>query len=167
MPKPKQISKSLVYPLLKKTPMTGKGNRIILFSFLLIACEPDQKQQVPETIQQTFSETYADAGKVKWSLKEDSYEVDFYVDNKHIEAEYDLDGVQIQEEFMIEKEDLPQPIIDYLNKHFPQHHVGEASIEIKGKKKVYELELLNGFFKEIELEFDMNGNLLSNEAFKD
>lgn len=138
---------------------------LILFSLLFFACETDQKDQVPEPIQQAFHASYADAQKVKWSLKEDSYEVDFYINDKHIEAEYDLDGNQVQEESIIEKEALPQPIKDYLQQHYPQYHIGEASIEVKGEKKVYELELLNGFFREIELEFDLDGNLLSKESF--
>ncbi len=162
---PKQISGSLVYPLIKKIAMIRPESSLILFSLLFFACERNQKDQVPERIRQNFNETYTNAEKVKWSLKKNSYEVDFYLENKHIEAEYDLEGNQIQEESMIEKVELPQPIKDYLNKHYPQYHVGEASIEIKGEKKVYELELLNGFFREIELEFDMNGNLLSKETF--
>jgi len=147
--------------------MTRQGICILILAFLAQACEKDQKNQVPESVRQTFQESYANAQNVEWSLKENSYEVDFYVGDKQIEAEFDLEGKQVQEESFIDINELPQPIKDYLRAHFPQYHIGEASIEEKGGIKVYELELLNGFFREVELEFDLDGNLLSEETFKE
>lgn len=147
--------------------MTRRGVSILILAFLVQACEKDQKNQVPESVRQTFQDSYANARNVEWSMKENSYEVDFYLGDKQIEAEYDLEGKQVQEESFIEIDELPQPIKDYLKAHFPQYHIGEASIEEKGGTKVYELELLNGFFREVELEFDLAGKLLSEETFKE
>lgn len=147
--------------------MTKSGKFLLLCLLAFFSCEQDQKNEVPENIRQTFGESYSDARNAKWSLKEDSYEVDFKINGSRIEAEYDINGKQIQEEAMIKNSELPQEIRNYLDKHYPQYHIGEASIEEKSNSKVYELELLNGFFREIELEFDMEGNLLNKEIFKD
>lgn len=133
----------------------------------LLSCEQNQKEQIPENIKVIFEESNPDAKDVEWSLKEDSYEVNYEDANRKVEVEYSQEGKLLQEEIIIDAKDLPDNIKAYLQDKYPQLHIGEASIEEKKGEKVYELELLNGFFREIELEFDIDGNFLRKETFKD
>lgn len=137
---------------------------LVLF---LYSCGQDQEVKVPEKIKLSFEESHPEVKDVEWSLKEDSYEVNFVGNNIEGEAEYNLQGQITEEEIIINEKDLPENILQYLKKNHPQLHIGEASIEEKGGEKVYELELLNGFFREIELEFDIDGKFLSKESFKE
>ena len=62
---------------------------------------------------------------------------------------------------------MPPSIQEYLKENYAQYHMGEASIEDKKNEKVYEIELLNGFFREVELEYILQGRFLTRETFKD
>ncbi|MCG9971319.1 PepSY-like domain-containing protein [Christiangramia crocea] len=62
---------------------------------------------------------------------------------------------QGEDEEDIDPSDLPQIILDYIAENYPDNTIIEAESEEEG----YEVTLNNG----IELEFDQNGNLLSEE----
>lgn len=139
-----------------------------LFSLIfLLSCEKDKEKEVPEEIRLSFQEAYPNATDVIWSLKEQGYEVDFEQETGAIELEFDKEGKIIEEEVIIGKSALPENINKYLEENYPQLHIGEASIEMDKGETVYELELLNGFFREIEVEFDTNGEFLRKESFND
>ena len=138
----------------------------LYFLFLLFSCE-QKDPEVPANVQQTFAQNYPTAENAEWAAKESSYEVNFEHNELTLEAEFTEDGEQIQEERLIDETELPPAIKAYLKENYPQQFIGEASIEQKGEVVVYELELLTGFFREIELEFDMDGNFLNKESFKD
>lgn len=133
----------------------------------LFSCENNYEKEVPEEIRLSFKESYPNASDVVWSLKELGYEVDFKEESGAVELEYDKDGKIVEEEVIISEAELPDNIIKYLEENYPQLHIGEASIEKNNGETVYELELLNGFFRDIELEFDINGEFLRKESFNE
>ena len=133
---------------------------------MLTGCN-EKKPQVPDQVQKALSRDYADAQDVEWTDKEKGYEVDFQQGENNLEVEYNKEGEKLEEEIIIDPEELPQSIRDYLRQEYSQLHIGEASLESKNDATVYEVELLNGFFREIDLEFDVDGNLLKKETFKE
>lgn len=147
--------------------MNTKTVCVWLLLVFLFSCENNYEKEVPEEIRLLFKESYPNASDVVWSLKEQGYEVDFKEESGAVELEYDKDGKIVEEEVIISEAGLPDNIIKYLEENYPQLHIGEASIEKNKGETVYELELLNGFFREIEVEFDINGEFLREESFNE
>ena len=147
--------------------MNTKTVCFLSLQVFLFSCEKNQEKEIPEEIRLSFQKAYPNAGNVVCSLKEEGYEVDFKQESGAVELEYDKGGKIIEEEVIISEAALPNNIIKSLEENYPHLHIGEASIEKDKGEKVYELELLNGFFREIELEFDINGKLLRKEAFNE
>lgn len=140
---------------------------VLCFLPFFFSCEENQEKEVPEEIRHSFQESNPDASDVVWSHKGEGYEVDFKDGDRAVEFEFDKDGKVVEEEVIISKADLPVGVSKYLEENYPQLHIGEASIEKKNGETVYELELLNGFFRDIELEFDINGVFLRKESFNE
>ena len=76
---------------------------VCLFS-LFSSCDEKKiaASEVPQPVMAAFSAKYQGASDVKWEMeKKDNktiYEVDFQLNGKKLEAEFDADGVFIEEE---------------------------------------------------------------------
>lgn len=139
--------------------------------FLIVLClgcsstmDPDE---VPPGVLRQFDSAFKgkEVEKLYWNRLEHGYEANFLVNGVQMEIEYDLQDRLREMETIIKKSDLPQKVLDYVDENYPMLYISEVSVEERDGRKVYELELLNGFFMDMELEFDMEGNLTGKEMF--
>lgn len=147
--------------------MTTKFVCILSILIFLFSCEDNREKDVPKEIRLSLLGAYPNASDVVWYLKEQGYEVDFSQENRAVELEFDIVGNIIEKEVIIPESDLPGNILLYIKDNYPQLHIREVSIEKDKGGTVYEVELLNGFFREIEVEFDTNGAFLNEESFNE
>ena len=117
---------------------------------------------VPEAVKTAFQKKFPNAKKVKWEKeKTNEYEASFKLDRKEVSALYLTDGKLIEVETEIFDTELSKPVVESLNKKYPNIKISEVSkIERSDNSIVYEAELKIGG-KKIDLLFDEKGNVLN------
>jgi len=117
---------------------------------------------VPNAVKTAFQKQFPNAKKVKWEKeKTNEYEVSFKLDRKEVSALYLSDGKLIEVETEIFDTELPKPVVESLNKKYPNIKISEVSkIERSDNSIVYEAELKIGG-KKIDLLFDEKGNVIN------
>lgn len=140
---------------------------ILLLLILCIGCNNMNDEEAPVKIIQKFDSAYQGAENLYWNRLQNGHEANFSLNGRKMEVEYTLDGELREVETLINRSELPQKIIEYVEENYPMLYIEEVSVEEEKGKVVYELEMLNGFFRDMELEFDMEGNLIDKERFTD
>lgn len=121
------------------------------------------EKDVPAKVKEAFSKQYPNAKVEKWEKENSNFEAEFMVDKIENSVLMDSEGAILQTEKEIKVTELPQPIVDYINKNMPGKKVKEAS-EILGAdgNMVYEAEINN-----IDYIFNSSGVLLRQEQDKE
>ena len=134
---------------------------IFVLSFLLYS-STIHATVVPVAVKNAFQKKFPNAKKVKWEKeKTNEYEASFKLDRKEVSALYLTDGKLIEVETEIFDTELPKPVVESLNKKYPNIKISEVSkIERSDNSIVYEAELKIGG-KKIDLLFDEKGNILN------
>lgn len=123
-------------------------------SFSLVSCA--QNKNVPEKVQRIFTEKYPTAQEVKWNKENADFEVSFDLDDKDVSIVYDANGKEKEVEMEIQKSELPQAVLGYLEEHQKGKKIKEtAKITDANGKVSFEVEI-----KGKDLMFDEQGNLL-------
>ncbi|MFW5761197.1 MAG: PepSY-like domain-containing protein [Cyclobacteriaceae bacterium] len=79
---------------------------LFIFATLLMACD-NQEVQVPQQVQNAFSDEYPDASGVDWEKEGENYVVDFRANELDIEITYDARGNVIEKLGDVEEDPLP------------------------------------------------------------
>ena len=151
----------------------------ILFSLALvlltIASSYAQKvkpENVPAPVLSAFKAKFVNAVKVKWSIeKVNEYEAEFKMDGLKKSANFKSDGTWIETEIEINISQLPQVVIEAINKRFSGCKIDEAEqAETPENTNFYGVTIeLNE--KEFDVDVKPNGEIIKavevNENEKD
>ena len=137
-------------------------NLIIFVLSFLLCTSTIHATGVPDAVKTAFQKKFPNAKKVKWEKeKTNEYEASFNLDRKEVSVLYLSDGKLIEVETEIFDTELPKPVVESLNKKYPNIKISEVSkIERSDNSIVYEAELKIGG-KKIDLLFDEKGNVLN------
>jgi len=146
--------------------------RIIFFilSILVISISNNSfagkiaKSVVPKAIITSFEKEYPKAKKVHYVKENEGgksiFQIDFIMDNKELEALYNLDGTMIQLEEELKTKDIPADLLKAIKEEYPKSKVLEASkIYKNGKFSGYSVEIKTGG-NSIEIEFDSSNKII-------
>jgi uncharacterized membrane protein YkoI len=135
--------------------------------FLLAVKAQKAKEETPAAAKTAFAAKFPTAQKAKWSLeKPGEYEVEFTLNKVESTALFDATGNLLETETEISVGELPQAARTILTKNFAGYKLDEIEKSTDGKGVVsYEMEASKGKVK-LELCFDANGKVLSQEPLK-
>jgi uncharacterized membrane protein YkoI len=133
----------------------------------LVACG---QTKVPEATRAAFASKFPGAKSVKWDEeKEDNakavYEAEFKMNGQEYSANFNDKGEWLETEMEVEKDDIPSPVRQMLDKDFSGYKTGEMARLETPEMKGYEIILKKGKEK-IEVTIDPNGKLLKKEELK-
>lgn len=122
----------------------------------------EETKQFPDAINYYIEQAYPQAVIISVELEDnEEYEVElsngtkliFNLEGQFIEEDLEEEQAAEENEEQLSFSQLPLPIQQYLNTHYPNQEIEEVELE---NDNIYEVELGNG----TELYFDVNGNLL-------
>lgn len=103
---------------------------LILMVVVTISISCAQKlsiDKVPSIVLSTFKTKFPNAEKVKWSLESSKeYEAEFKINKVEQSANFSEDGKWIETEVEISKSQLPQVVVDAINKQYPKCKIDEV-----------------------------------------
>ncbi len=100
---------------------------LILTSFGLFACT---RVLAPDPVHKAFMERFKNATDVEWEHTENSWEAEFVVNGKHMEAVYDEGGQWLETDCDMQLKDLPALLRDSLELCYKDYKIEEVhSIE--------------------------------------
>ncbi len=123
----------------------------------------EEKSEVPEAVQKSFQEKFAQASEVKWEEEEGTYEAEFQLNGKEMSAEFSGDGTWMETETEVDQADLPAAIVDTLESAYGDYTVEKVESCETPEGKNWEIELKKDD-TEMELVMDENGKILKKEA---
>jgi len=138
-----------------------------IFSFLLLAsfviqakAQKLKTKDVPQPVLNAFKDSFPNVKKAYWGKDSIHYHVGFFYLKAPGSVTYDITGKRIISEMQLPVEDLPQSIVEYVQKKYPGEIVKEAAQIITGEGTVtYEVEI-----NDLDLIFDAKGNFI--KSFK-
>ena len=140
-----------------------------LFSFAMQSCDDDDEDApVSEQLEKAFTNEFGNVAH-NWSTRGTNHVASFNQDNTEKEAWFDANGVWLMTETDIAYDALPAPVkqaFEALTQYEGWKRDDVDMLERKGMEKVYVIEIEKGK-EELNLFFDVNGNLLKEVADKD
>lgn len=142
-------------------------------STLLIFADGKEKkvkaENVPEKVQATYAEKFPDADKAQWVMEEEkegiTYEVEFTMDGKNMEATFTEGGEWLETETEISTADMSGAMMLVLEAKYSTHMVeGDKAqrIEKADGTILYEVIFQNSS-EEVEMTFTESGSLYEAE----
>jgi uncharacterized membrane protein YkoI len=123
--------------------------------------------KVPAVVLAEFQKMYPDAAKTKWEMDDANYEASFKMDKKCWSAVFDKDGKFVESDVEIKVSELPQLVVQSIEKEFPGAKIEEPEkTTLSDGKTVYEFELEKDK-KEFEVQISANGKIISKEESDD
>jgi uncharacterized lipoprotein NlpE involved in copper resistance len=137
----------------------------IAISLSFMACNQTNNKGVPQKVKDAFTEKFNEAKSIKWDKEdENEWEAEFVLNGKEMSANFDVDGNWKETEMEIEKEDIPEAVMNTFNKKFAGYDIEEAAnVSTTKLDNCYEMDIEKGDAK-MEVLFDANGNLLKKEV---
>ena len=125
-----------------------------------------QFRKVPGTVTDAFKEKYPNATQVEWKDKLSSFAAVFYIGNQKHETRFNSKGEWLQTEFVINKDSLPKPIAEGLDKSkYAEWVIDDAyKILLPGDVVQYRLEAEKSSLQRKHLVFNSDGRLLKDKA---
>ncbi len=143
---------------------------LVMTFFSFSACCQAEKD-VPEKVQNAFSQKFPDASKVKWAKENDTeWEAEFKLDKVKYSANFDNEGNWKETEHAIKAGELPAAVKTTLDSEFSDYKIEEAEVSETAEGMFYEFELEKGK-TEMEVSIDADGKVvkkqLENEDVED
>jgi len=138
---------------------------IVLMSLYPLAMEAQEIEvsKVPSTVQAEFQKMFPDAAKTEWEMDNENFEASFKLNKKCWSAVYDKDGKFVESEVEIKVSELPEPVIQSIEKEFPGAKIEEPEkTTLSDGNTVYEFELEKDK-KEFEVQVSADGKILNKE----
>lgn len=113
---------------------------IAVFSSCTLAMTP------PDAVLKTFKKMFPTVAKVNWG-KENAkeWEAEFTLNGNKISANYTFDGIWIETEQEITVKELPVPVYNEIQKHYPGWKIIEVDkTETAKNGSIYEADIKNG-----------------------
>lgn len=131
--------------------------------FVLNACAQKAKD-VPANVQNTFSQKFPTATKVKWEKENDKeWEAEFKLDGKEYSANFNLEGKWLETEHEIKTTEIPAVVKNTLDTEFEGYKIEEPELIENADGTFYEFELEKGKI-EIEVQIDSKGLVVKKES---
>jgi len=139
---------------------------MVVFTITTSCAQKLNADKVPVDVMTTFKAKYPNAEKVKWSMENaKEYEVEFKMNKAAQSANFAEDGKWIESEVEIEKSQLPQVVVDAINKLYPGAKIDEVeqasnpeidlfygvTVRFKGKKYDIDLKANGEIIKNVEV----------------
>lgn len=125
--------------------------------------DPDEEPEIPNDIRESFKTKYKGAKKVEWAIKEDRYKINFEFDGNNMFTFLDRHGDWMKSFTKLEKVDLPEAVINYLDTEYPDYQLTKLYLKETPHSKSYTVAV-KGKKEYVWLEFNENGVLLINPA---
>ncbi len=116
-----------------------------------------EANQLPPTINSTFSSKYQGVKNVDWSMENETYKAKFNKDGKDMYAEFTPEGEWLETATMVEKDKLPAAIPTYLQQNYADYTVGKSKLIETEEENTYEVKVVKDS-EETSLFFDEEGN---------
>ena len=137
--------------------------------FAMQSCDDDDEDApVSEQLEKAFTNEFGNVAH-NWSTRGTNHVASFNQDNTEKEAWFDANGVWLMTETDIAYDALPAAVkqaFEALTQYEGWKRDDVDMLERKGMEKVYVIEIEKGK-EELDLYFDINGNLLKEVADKD
>ena len=136
-----------------------------LFSISAIA-QKINADKVPASVLDAFKAKFPAAAKAKWSLENPKeYEAEFKLENADQSASFSEDGKWIETEVVISKSQLPQAVINAIDKKYPSCKIEEVeqasspennlfygvTVKLNGKEYDIDLKATGEIIKAVEV----------------
>ncbi len=135
-------------------------NIILIVSLVLTAsfasAQKINAKDVPAAVTSSFNKLYPSIKEAKWVKEDANYEANFDLNKVETSASFDGTGKFLEEESEINVGSLPQAVLDYMKKTYPDKKIKEAS-KIKDAKGTITWE---AEAKGLEVTFDAKGTFL-------
>lgn len=127
-----------------------------------ISCQSVDKSGVPEEVQESFAERYPGEKDPDWRKdRNGNFESHFKRKGRHYRADYSPDGVWIETERSIKKDDLPKAVKNELKKNFDSYEIVEIEeVDHPSKGLFYDVELKKDGEKK-DVEFTTEGKIIN------
>ncbi|MBA3681827.1 MAG: PepSY-like domain-containing protein [Bacteroidetes bacterium] len=135
---------------------------IILVVSMILSASTMHAAEVPEAVKKAFTQKFPTVTNVKWEKENGTeYEASFVIDSKEMSALYTATGALKEIETEIPVADLPQAVVDSVNKKYPNAKIKEAArIDRSDNSVLFEAEIRVGG-KKTDILFDGNGNAVN------
>ncbi|MFT3825463.1 MAG: PepSY-like domain-containing protein [Chitinophagaceae bacterium] len=139
---------------------------LVLITFSVHSVAVAQFRKVPGTVTDAFKAKYPDATQVEWKDKLSAFAAAFYIGNLKHEARFNSKGQWLETEFVINKDSLPKPVADGLDKSkYAEWNIEDAyKILLPGDVVQYRLEAEKSSLQRKNLLFNSDGRLLKDKA---
>ncbi|SFF91081.1 PepSY-like domain-containing protein [Pontibacter chinhatensis] len=122
-----------------------------------------EKVEVPEAVMTQFASLYPDVKNSDWEEEPEGFEVEFDLGGRERKVLFSATGELLKVEEEINTTALPQEVMKYVQEHFADFTIDEASLVKTGETLKYEVEL-ESRKGEVELLFDQSGKLLAQQG---
>ncbi len=139
---------------------------LVMTFFSFSACCQAEKD-VPEKVQNAFSQKFPDASKVKWEKENDTeWEAEFKLYKVKYSANFDNEGNWKETEHAVKMSELPELVKATLDSEFADFKIEEAEVSETADGTFYEFELEKGK-TEMEVTIDTQGKVVKKEQEKE
>lgn len=140
--------------------------KLILFTVIAMFSTVAKSQKinadkVPVAVINTFKVKFPTAEKVNWSMENaKEYEAEFKLNKDEHSANFSEDGAWLETEVEISKSQLPQVVIDAINKQYPKCKIDEVEQASSPENSLYYgiTVKLNG--KEFDIDLKATGEII-------
>ena len=140
------------------------GLSLLFLATTAIACANVNKEKVPKAVKEAFAKKFPSAKKVHWDKESDKeWEAEFKMDKMEYSANFMEDGTWKETEHEIDKNNIPQTVMNTLNTSFAGYEIEESEISETNKGAVYEFEIEKDE-TEMEVAIDSNGKVVKKQS---
>jgi len=140
------------------------GLGLVFMATTAFACSDMGKDKVPKVVKDAFSKKFPTAKKVHWDKESDKeWEAEFKMNKMEYSANFLADGTWKETEHEIDKNDIPQTVMNTLSNSFLGYDIEESEISETKDGTVYEFEIEKGE-REMEVAIDSNGKIVKKES---
>jgi hypothetical protein len=117
------------------------------------------RSQVPKIVQQAFKLRYPGIRALFWFQLNDDYEAQFLIHERSTSVEFSKTGRWINTETVLQEEDFPVQVLDYVRLHYPDYELDTVIEEDSPVGKFYDVTIIYEDLDQ-ELVFDQRGYFL-------
>lgn len=132
-------------------------------SFFAASAQDIPTKAVPAVVKNAFQQQFKKTSLQEWELKDDVYNVEFYVGLSSYEAWIESTGKILKYEQDVTASQLPQGAREKIKATYAGYRIDDVDKITEGGKTVYDVEIEAGEV-ERKLVFDAQGGLLSDKA---
>lgn len=134
---------------------------LLLVATATVSAQDLKMDEVPATLQNTFSKSFSNTNDVEWEKKGDHFKVEFEINKMDHDIWYDGDGNVMKSKMEIAESDLPSAIATAVKNEYADYKIDSVEVYEQEGTKSYKIEIEKGWFNERELTIDASGKIVS------